>query len=85
VNKNKNKKECVKVKTEFKNSSRHVNRLDKIVSKNLHSNEFLVSSRNSYLFSTKKNSSVVRTSEDVPKPLTFVNVYRSKHGFSVIH
>jgi hypothetical protein len=62
-----------------------VNRLDKIISRNLHSNEVLVSHLDHILCSTKIDSSVDRTSEDVPKPLTFVNVHRSKNNFSVVH
>jgi hypothetical protein len=66
--------------------SGHVNCLDKIVSKNLHSNDLLlVSSIDSFLYSTRIERSVDRTSEDVPKPLTFVNVHCSKNDFSTIH
>jgi hypothetical protein len=62
-----------------------VNRLDKIISRNLRSNEVLVSNVDSILYSIKTDSSVDRTSEDVPKPLTFVNVHRSRNDFSVVH
>jgi hypothetical protein len=75
----------VKVVSKKKSSSRRVNRLDKIISRNLCSNEGLVSNIDSILYSIKTDGSVDRTSEDVPKPLTFVNVHRSKNDFSVVH
>ena len=68
-----------------KSSNRRVNRLDKIISRNLRSNEVLVSNVDSILCSIKTDSSVDRTSEDVPKPLTFVNVHHSRNDFSVVH
>jgi hypothetical protein len=61
----------------IRNKCRHVNRLDKIVSKNFHSNDILVSSRSSLLYCTKTDSGVDRTSEDVPEPLIFVHVHRT--------
>jgi hypothetical protein len=75
----------VRKRIKNKSSSRRVNRLDKIISRNLRSNEVLVSHLDRILCSTKIDSSVDRTSEDVPKPLTFVNVHRSKNDFSVVH
>jgi hypothetical protein len=66
----------VKRKNKEKSSSRRVNRLDKIISRNLHSNEFLVSNIDHILYSTRHDSSVDRTSEDVPA---------SKSDFSVVH
>jgi hypothetical protein len=66
--------------------TRRVNCLDKIISRNLHLNKILVSNIDRILYCTRNDSSVDRTSEDVPKPLTFVNVHRSsKNNFSVVH
>jgi hypothetical protein len=75
----------IKIKVEKKANSKikSVNRLNKIINM-IHGNDFLEVDNSS--FSDSKNDSSVRdTSEDVPKPLTLVNIHKSKVDFSVLH
>ena len=71
----------IKIKSSEKANSKikSVNRLNKIINM-IHGNDFLEVD-NSSLSDSKDDNNVHHTSEDVPKPLTVVNIHKSRLDF----